>query len=288
VSTLTPALPTPSTGYDSISYSRTSSVPLALIIGTSVGSVVFLILIALGILFCLRRRRKHARSRAETVQPFTQAPPGPAGAQPGTEEVRWSTATAVDVEAGLQAAEKAERPERVERSERAEKAEKTSGWLRRHAKDKTDEPSTPPLPLQDYTPSPATPLPPGPNPILGTRGYNTPNDMTGYSVPSGSRPSLAPTPTITRSAAFPATPVGSISTPGPAPRTPLPPTPIIGLPPRARQQGNTMHGRTPSVGTGLGAPSGSRSLTSQEIRRSRSAQMMREQTPTDDVCRFPS
>jgi hypothetical protein len=228
------------------------------------------------------RRRKHAASRSEQVEPFT-----------GPDEVRWSTATAVDAEAALQAAEKTEK---TERSERPEKAEKASGWLRRHAKDKHDEPSTPPLPLQDYTPSPATSLPPGPNPILGTGGFASSNDMTGYLVPSGSgRPSPAPTPSTTRFApfsatttppgsrrpsptptpsnprfaAFPVTPTRSIASPRPHPRSPLPPTPpIIGVPPRARQEGHLTHGRTPSVGTGVGGPAGSRSLASQDIRRS--------------------
>jgi len=193
----------------------------------------------------------------------------------------------VEMEAGLQAAEKAERAERAERSERPERSEKSSGWLRRPAKDKNDEPSTPPLPLQNYTPSPSSPLPPGPNPILGTRGYTPSNDMTRYLVPSGSsRPSTAPTPTRMRMGAPSIMSAGSISSPGPPPRTPLPPTPIIGLPQTPRPGGSMRHGRTPSLGTGLGGPSRSRSLTSQEIRRSRSAQVLREQTrieSTDDV-----
>ena len=244
------------------------------------GGLVFLCLIALGIWFYVRRRHKNA-ARAENVRPFTRPPPGEAGAQPVTEETRWSTATAVDVESGLQTSEKAER---TERTERTEKTEKGSGWLRRPAKDKTDEPSTPPLPLQNYTPSPSTPRPFGPNPILGTGGYAASSDITEYLVPSGSRPSTA----TTQLATLPMIPVVSIASPGPPPSTALPPTPIIGLPPRARQQGILKHGRTPSDGTGLGAPSGSRSLTSQEIRRSRSAQMLRGQAQiqaADDVCR---
>ena len=244
------------------------------------GGGVLLLLIALGILYYIRLRRRNATLGSENVPPFTQAPPGAPGAQPITEEVRWSSATAVELEAGVQAAEKAERAERAERTEKTEKA---SGWLRRSVKEKNGEPSTPPLPLQNYTPSPSSPFPPGPNPILGTRGYASSNDLTGYLVPSGStRPSPAPTPTRTRLGAPSIMSAGSISSPGPPPRTPLPPTPIIGLPPTPR---HWQHGRTPSVGSALSGPSGRRSLTSQEVRRSRSAQMLREQT-RDDVCRI--
>jgi len=207
------------------------------------------------------------------------------------DETRWSTATAVDVEAGLRAAEKAER------AEKAEKAEKAGGWLRRPARDKGGEPSTPPLPLQNYAPSPSTPLPPGMNPILGTGGYAVSNDTTGYLVPSGSGNAPAPLP-ATATAPTPAlvpkpfaAPTVAISSPKPPPRTPLPPPPIVlGLPPSPRTRANSKHARAPSLGAGVGGPSGSRSLTSYEIRRSRSAQVMRESTQMeagDEVRRFP-
>lgn len=284
-SSRTPAFATPSANKDTAPYSQTPRIPLSVIIGSSVGAFVFLCLIGLGILFYIRLRRKNKTLQSGGVTSFTQPPPGSVMAQLPAEETRWSTATAVDIEAALRSAEKAER---------TEKAEKSGGWLRRPAKDRSNEPSTPPLPLQSYTPSPAASLAPGPNPILGTDGTVASNDRTGSPLPSTSRAVPVPvpafasttTPTLVPLPKFPVVAITSPKlprsaphTPLPPPRTPLPPPPVaIGLPPRTWQRADSGHGRRPSLGAGLGGPSGSRSLTSHEIRRSKSAQAMKGST----------
>jgi hypothetical protein len=264
--------PAPSADEANVTISRTSSVPQALVIGSVVGGFVLLCLFALGIWFYMRPRRETAALLSGNG---TQAPPDSGVAHLPTSDVRWSAATAVDIEAGVRAMEKAERDEKVE---------KAHGWFYRSIKGKLSEPATPPLPLQDYTPSPSTPLPLGLNPILGMGVCDHSSNTAGDLVPSSSRPVPAPAPAPTTPLpprlVVLAAEAEAISSPKAPLRAPPPPPLVIGFPPRGRHK-NSIRGRAPSVGTGLGGPSRSRSLTSHEIRRSRSAQVVREQTQMD-------